>query len=188
METSRITKNNQTVCVNKLKRVRQRMLSNQHVQPTALLALRHFIDQHETCQAFGVFILEAVLQDTEFKLLAEQEQQLVRQLYQICQDYTARSSPALKAGIKLCCEAIAALHPDSKRVWVHATRRKVNQHLLLAAEYCGYIFTKDWPGTWVYEAAIVWVFGYQRYRYVIEPQSSRRLEKIVNYLQSEFCS
>lgn len=41
---------NLTVCINKLKRVKQRLLSGQSVQPTVLLPIRHFITYPEQCR------------------------------------------------------------------------------------------------------------------------------------------
>jgi len=173
---------NLTVCIDKLKRVRQRLLSGKCLQPTAFLPIRHFIVSPEQCQQLGLFILESILADEEFCHLSTDERYVIQVLFSACKDCSSSQDAQLKMAIEKANEAVAALQPGKKHIWIHATRRKVNHHLPLAAEYCGYVFTRDWPGTWVYEASIAYVFGYQKYRYVTEQDTVNRLNRIIDYL------
>ncbi|MDH5409211.1 MAG: hypothetical protein OEY00_11435 [Gammaproteobacteria bacterium] len=176
-----------TICINKLKRVRQGLLSGQCVQPTSLLPIRRYIKDKEAQQRVGLYILEMVVSDVEFNQLSTPEQQSVKILLEACKTYSVDQTPKHKLAVKSANAAIAALQPGWKRVWIHATRRRVNHHLFLTAELCGSIFIDDLSiKDWLYEASVAYVFGYRKYRYTIEQSSINRLSGIIDFLVFDF--
>ena len=68
---------NLNICINKLKRVRQRLMSGQLVQTTALLLIRHFIYRTDNCQNLSLCMFEKILAGEEFCQLSDAAQQSV---------------------------------------------------------------------------------------------------------------
>ena len=163
------------------------MQGGRNYHPTALLHIANCFWNDETREEFSLFIVKRALDkcrnDSIKKIAGRNTVRDLEDCVATMEAYLLDRDEASRLKLSAMEDEFAEFQPYGKRVWVHATRRKVKCMELFLAEYAILLMMRG--GTIAgYSLAKYYVYDYLNLRFRVGRESSSRLGDIIEFLRA----